>query len=205
MEERGVLRIESGMEVYDRDNHKLGTVAHLHELAAPGGGGPPGARGYLEVATGLLSRLGLGRHLFVPLEAIRDVTEGGVFLSAGRDEADRADWHTRPAALQQRAEPAATVGDVSAPAADPQTVLALGDWAAAAPHYRRRWEQQHAEHVRRAGRRARGPWAGIQTPAGGGAGGGGAGTGTYSSGGRRRGGGPGGGDERQESPRDGRL
>ena len=65
MEERGVLRIESGMEVYDRDNHKLGTVAHLHEpeaTDATGGAGDPGARGYLEVATGFLSRLGLGRH-----------------------------------------------------------------------------------------------------------------------------------------------
>jgi hypothetical protein len=35
MEERGVQRIESGMEVYDRDGHKLGAVAHLPELDAP--------------------------------------------------------------------------------------------------------------------------------------------------------------------------
>jgi PRC-barrel domain len=137
MEERGVQRIESGMEVYDRDGHKLGTVAHVHELDAPG------PRGYLEVATGLLSRLGLGRRLFVPLEAIRDVTEGGVFLTAGRAEADRADWHTRPAALAPRAAPPAAPGGAAAPAADAQTVLALADWAAAAPHYRRRWEEQH--------------------------------------------------------------
>ena len=87
MEARGVQRIASGMEVYDRDNHKLGRVAHVHELDAPAGAGAAGRRGYLEVATGLLSRLGLGRHLFVPLEAIRDVTEGGVFLTAGRAEA----------------------------------------------------------------------------------------------------------------------
>jgi hypothetical protein len=137
MEERGVQRIESGMEVYDRDGHKLGTVAHVHELDAPG------RRGYLEVATGLLGRLGLGRHLFVPLEAIREVTEGGVFLAADKAEADRADWHTRPAALAPRAAPPAAPGGAAAPAADAQTVLALADWAAAAPHYRRRWEEQH--------------------------------------------------------------
>jgi hypothetical protein len=144
MEERGVIRIASGMGVYDRDNHKLGTGAHLHELAAPAGAGAAGPRGYLEVATGLLSRLGLGRHLFVPLEAVRDVTEGGVFLTANRAEADRADWHTRPAALAPRAAPAGA----AAPAADAQTVLAAADWAAAAPHYRRRWEEQHGAGAR---------------------------------------------------------
>jgi hypothetical protein len=137
MEARGVLRIEAGMEVYDRDGHKLGTVAHLHELAAPG------RRGYLEVATGLLSRLGLGRHLYVPLEALRDVTEGGVFLTAGRDEADRADWHTRPAALDHREEPRAPAGPESASPAAAAAVAAAADWAAAAPYYRRRWEEQH--------------------------------------------------------------
>ena len=83
MEERGMQQINSGTEVFDRDGHKLGTVSHVHELDAPG------ARGYLEVATGFLSRLGLGKHLYVPLEAVRDVTEGGVFLSAGRDQADQ--------------------------------------------------------------------------------------------------------------------
>jgi hypothetical protein len=140
MDERGVQPIASGMEVYDRDGHKLGTVAHLHELDAPGA---PGRRGYLEVATGFLSRLGLGRHLFVPLEAVGDVTEGGVFLSAGRDEADRADWHTRPAALDRREAPPAAAGSAgAAPPAD-AAVAALADWAAAAPHYRRRWEERH--------------------------------------------------------------
>ena len=104
MEERGLQRIVTGTDVYDRDGHKLGTVAHVHELDTPG------RSGYLEVASGFLSRLGLGRHLYVPLEAVRDVTEGGVFLSAGKDEADHADWHTRPAALDQRVEPPAHGG-----------------------------------------------------------------------------------------------
>jgi hypothetical protein len=142
MDDRGARRIESGAEVYDRDNHKLGTVAHVHELAggpdAAGGGTP----GYLEVATGLLGRLGLAKPLFVPLAAVRDVTEGGVFLAADRGEADRADWHTRPAALDRRAESrVAPVPEVAHPA-DAQPVVTAADWAAAAPSYRQRWEQQ---------------------------------------------------------------
>jgi hypothetical protein len=122
------------MEVFDRENHKLGTVAHVHELDAPG------PRGYLEVATGLLSRIGLGRPLFVPLEEVRDVTEGGVFLAAVRTGAD---WHTRPAALEHRAESPAGAAVAAPPAADAQTVLAAADWASAALHYRRRWEEHH--------------------------------------------------------------
>ena len=139
MDTRGVVKIDAGMEVFDRENRKLGTVTHVHELDAPG---PPG---YLEVATGLLSRLGLAKPLFVPLEAVRDVTEGGVFLAAARAEADQADWHTRPAALEPRGAPPAAPGGAAAPPAAAPTVLAAADWAAAAPHYRRRWEEYYGQ------------------------------------------------------------
>jgi len=145
MEAREIYRIASGMEVYDRDNHKLGTVVQLHELEddpqavvtveAP-------RDGYVEVATGLLSRLGLVSHLFVPLAAVRDVTEGGVFLAAGRAEIDQMDWHTRPDPVEHHAESrVAPVPEVVYPA-DTPPVAALENWAAAAPYYRRRWEAQ---------------------------------------------------------------
>jgi hypothetical protein len=139
LEEHGVHRIAAGTDVYDRAGYKVGTVARLHEPAAPGppGGPPPG---YLEVATGLLSRLGLSAPLFVPLAAVRDVTEGGVFLAVDRSEADRAGWRTRPPDLAGGAAPAAAVPAAAAPA----TVAAAADWTAAAPHYRRRWEERHA-------------------------------------------------------------
>jgi hypothetical protein len=35
MEARGGQRIESGIKVYDRDNHQLGAVAPLPEVDAP--------------------------------------------------------------------------------------------------------------------------------------------------------------------------
>jgi hypothetical protein len=151
MEERGTLRIEPGVEVFDRDNHKLGTVTHIYELdAPPQAAEAAGARspGYLEVTTGLLSRLGLARPLFVPLTAIRDVTEGGVFLAVARAETDREDWHTRPTWPDINEAPGAApsgspAADVAPAPADAAAVTALADWKAAAPHYRRRWEEQH--------------------------------------------------------------
>jgi hypothetical protein len=140
MDERGSLPIVPGAEVYDRAGHKLGTVTHLHEAAAPAAAGAGGAGGYVEVATGLLSRLGLAKPLFVPLAAVRDVTEGGVFVAADRAEIDRADWHTRPAAPDRADAIPAPVPPTDVPAV---AVAALEDWAAAAPHYRRRWEERY--------------------------------------------------------------
>jgi hypothetical protein len=148
MNEREGARLQPGLEVFDRDGHKLGTVARVHEPAGAGASGVLGspAGGYLEVTTGLLSRLGLAAPLFVPLAAVRDVTEGGVFLTADRGEADRADWHTRPDAVagvaETRAAPATDVV-VPAPGGPAGAAAAPADWAVAAPAYRRRWEERH--------------------------------------------------------------
>jgi len=148
MEPREAWRVQPGLEVYDRDGDKLGTVAHLHQ---PEDGGPGtaegGPGGHLEVTTGLLSRLGLARPLIVPLAAVRDVNEGGVFLTATRAEVEHADWHTGPDAMAGSAEmQVAPAPEVVAPMPDapsiPQAVAELADWSAAVPHYRRRWEAQ---------------------------------------------------------------
>ncbi len=56
MEEREFRPIAPGAEVYDREGHKLGTVAHVYERAAPGAT-TRGVTGYIEVVTGLLGRL----------------------------------------------------------------------------------------------------------------------------------------------------
>ncbi|HET7768971.1 MAG TPA: hypothetical protein VFN74_09340, partial [Chloroflexota bacterium] len=87
------LHIAPGMEVYDTFDHKLGTVAHIHE-GPVGTGGQPGANDVVEVRTGFL---GLGKHFFIPRSAVRDVTEGGVFLAVSRDEVHQRGWDQRPA------------------------------------------------------------------------------------------------------------
>ena len=139
------LHIAPGMEVYDTFDHKLGTVAHLHE-GPLGPGGAPGANDVVEVKTGFL---GLGKHLFIPRSGIRDVTEGGVFVAASREEIQQHGWDQRPASLAAAgSEPAQAAAGAEAGAAGTAGTApgAAGTWATweeAAPHYRARSEQRY--------------------------------------------------------------
>jgi hypothetical protein len=94
--------MENGMDVCDMNGDKIGTVERVyrHELAAVGGGPEAATEGtqpnreeIVEVKTGFL---GLGKHLYVPLSHIHDVTQGCVFIDKTRDEIDDLDWSTRP-------------------------------------------------------------------------------------------------------------
>src|SRR6266498_739886 len=91
MDRTGRVHIQPGMDVFDVDAHKIGTVEHLFERGATGVGDYT-----VEVKTGFL---GLGKHYFVPQSAVKDVTEGGVFLNASRDTVKQSGWETRPADL----------------------------------------------------------------------------------------------------------
>jgi hypothetical protein len=117
-----------GMEVCDRDGHKIGSVAHVYEgeLVA----GKPGPGSYIEAKTGFL---GLGKHLFIPYDAVRDITEGGVILSVTRDEARRRGWDAKPAIAQQQQQEAATSAAMSSG----------GDWNSARRYYMARWERRY--------------------------------------------------------------
>ena len=101
MQERYLGRIQPGMEVCDGDGEKVGTVARVHRHATLLRGtaeAPAGAERdeVVEVKTGLL---GLGAHYYVPLSAVRDATEGCLFLAKPRAEFDTLGWHHRPAQL----------------------------------------------------------------------------------------------------------
>jgi hypothetical protein len=93
-----VGRVASGMDACDANGDKIGTVARVHQLAAVGAGGGAAGRptAIVEVKTGIL---GLGKHLYVPMSAVQDVTEGCIFLSATKDALDGLGWHNRPAGL----------------------------------------------------------------------------------------------------------
>jgi uncharacterized protein (TIGR02271 family) len=62
-------QIHEGMDVYDADDQKIGTVSEQ-------------AEGYLRVPTGFL---GLGTEHYVPLSAIRDVKGQEIYLSVPKD------------------------------------------------------------------------------------------------------------------------
>ncbi len=77
---RGARDIREGMEVYDVDGHKVGTV---DEVAG-------GGAGYLKVKTGLL---GLGGSSYIPVAAVREVRSDDIYLSVAKDDADRLGWN----------------------------------------------------------------------------------------------------------------
>jgi hypothetical protein len=133
MDRTGRIHIQPGMDVFDMDAHKIGTVVHLHER--PGNGSPgatPGDQDVVEVKTGFL---GLGKHYFVPKSAVRDVTEGGVFLSASRDTVKTSGWEKRPDDLEVRPANQETVQPTGASL---ESAASVTSWEEAMPHYRTR-------------------------------------------------------------------
>ena len=138
------LRITPGMEVYDTFDHKLGTVAHVHEgPLAPGG--LVGANDVVEVKTGFL---GLGKHLFIPHSVIRDVTEGGVFVAASRDEIRHHGWDQRPATLAGAAGSAAQAPEGPPEAVSHTDASEGATWEEVAPHYRALCERRYGTDAR---------------------------------------------------------
>ncbi|HEU5315764.1 MAG TPA: hypothetical protein VFX49_06605 [Chloroflexota bacterium] len=160
MDRTGRVHIQPGMDVFDVDAHKIGSVVHLHERS---GGGPASPGGYtVEVKTGFL---GLGKHYFIPQSAVKDVTEGGVFLNASRDTAKHAGWETRPADLgaaphQEMVRPAqehvssasaASTWDEASPGYRSRFLSRYGadaSWQRYEPRYRFAWEMRQAADLR---------------------------------------------------------
>ena len=88
MATRGTGNIREGMDVYDVDGDKIGSV---DEVAG-------GGAGYMKVSTG---PLGLGKDWYIPFNAVREVRSDGIYLGADKDDADRLGWNARPTAVGQ--------------------------------------------------------------------------------------------------------
>jgi hypothetical protein len=103
MHEWQLTWIKPDMDVYDSNGERIGAVAHVYrpELAAvesAAEGGPPHEQDVLEVKTGLL---GLGKHYYIPLRAVQDVTHAVVTLAQRSDELASLGWDTKPAHLEE--------------------------------------------------------------------------------------------------------
>jgi hypothetical protein len=109
VQERYLGRIEPDMDVCDMNGDKIGSISRVyrHEMAAVTAGGaetsgtplPESTREEIvEVKTGFL---GLGRHLYVPMRDIQEVTQGCVFVNKSKDDVDNLEWTTRPDYLDQ--------------------------------------------------------------------------------------------------------
>ena len=97
MQEQYFSRITEGMDVYDPDGDKVGTVDEVYQPAAVGSTAAAAARpvglAYLKVDTGFL---GLGKDLFIPASAITEVTGDRVILNVDKDRLDDRGWDRRP-------------------------------------------------------------------------------------------------------------
>lgn len=89
METREHPRIMPGLDVFDSEGHKVGTVSHLHENGPSSGDTSDDT---FEIKTGLF---GLGKHYFIPFRAVQDITVGGVFLRRSRSDFDALGWADR--------------------------------------------------------------------------------------------------------------
>jgi uncharacterized protein (TIGR02271 family) len=69
-------QVRDGMDVFDADNQKVGTVAETGE-------------GYLRVPTGWL---GMGKEQYIPLTAIRSVDGEAIHLSVVKDQLDELEY-----------------------------------------------------------------------------------------------------------------
>jgi hypothetical protein len=107
MQQRYLGRIEPHMDVCDVNGDKVGTIERVyrHDLAAVGSTTTGPSSGvstlpdeYIEVKTGFL---GFGKHYYVPMSAIQDVTQGGVFLDKSREEIEHNGWSERPDHLDE--------------------------------------------------------------------------------------------------------
>lgn len=96
-------QIPQGADVYDADGQKVGRVARVRCRAqvAPGDAGQveePPRPAAIEVRTGFL---GLGKHLYIPVDAIRELVSGHLVLTLRRTDLARDEWQHRPAYLEE--------------------------------------------------------------------------------------------------------
>ena len=76
--------IRPGMDVYDVDGDKVGTVREVAE----GNGHPTADAGYMQISIG---GRGLGRPVYVPMSIVREIQAEGVYLDIDKDDAERLD------------------------------------------------------------------------------------------------------------------
>jgi hypothetical protein len=98
-EQKYLGRLEPGMDVCDLNGDKVGTINRVYRTDPAAGSVEAGAvatlprEDILEVKTGLL---GLGKHYYVPMDAIQDVTPGCIFVKEPKERLEVMGWDVRP-------------------------------------------------------------------------------------------------------------
>ncbi|MBV9577909.1 MAG: PRC and DUF2382 domain-containing protein [Chloroflexi bacterium] len=94
-------QVADGMDVYDVNGEKIGTVEDVYDADESGGRTSASGGGYLRVPTGFL---GLGREHHIPFGAIRSVEDDRITLSVPRDDLDSRGYGETPTTIED--EPA---------------------------------------------------------------------------------------------------
>ena len=97
MQHRYLASIATGMTIEDADGDEIGTVGTIYQpipaTAASAAAAAPADEAYMKVDRGFL---GLGKHLYIPSSAIRDVTTDRVILTVDKDRVDEMGWDQKP-------------------------------------------------------------------------------------------------------------
>jgi hypothetical protein len=98
MQDRFFATITEGMTVEDADGDKVGTVGAIYQPAQVVSTATTAASAATEpvmkINRGLL---GLGKHLYIPATAIRDVTTDRIILVSDKTRIDDMGWDQKPA------------------------------------------------------------------------------------------------------------
>ncbi|HZO24997.1 MAG TPA: PRC-barrel domain-containing protein [Chloroflexota bacterium] len=102
MSEQFVNQIREGMHVEDADGDKVGTVLAIYQpvrVASTGfGSAEPAGVAYLKVHVGLPL---LGKNLYIPSSAIRDVTADRIILTVDETRVGEQGWDERPSWIHE--------------------------------------------------------------------------------------------------------
>ena len=102
MSEQLVNQIHEGMTVEDADGDKIGTVGAIFQPVRVASTGlstaEPAGDACLKVHVGLSV---LGKDLYIPASAIRDVTADRIILRIDETDLDKQGWDERPAWIKE--------------------------------------------------------------------------------------------------------
>ncbi len=98
---RNSEQLYQGMDVYDANDEKIGTVNEILDAAA--GAASPSGGGYLRVPTGFL---GMGREHHIPFSAIRSVEGERVHVNFPKHRLDELGYGEAPTYIGQQIESA---------------------------------------------------------------------------------------------------
>jgi hypothetical protein len=101
MQDDRLLHLHEGMTVEDADGDKIGTIRGIVQPAAvvvqsPDATVQTGGEIYLKVHSGLPI---IGKTLYIPSSAIRDVTADRVILIVDESRVDEEGWDQKPAGV----------------------------------------------------------------------------------------------------------